>query len=138
MKKLLLFALLLATVAVYAQNNYKFYAQGLKMIGPGEDWEAQEWKPSGNMLISITFYDDSYEEGRLRIYSKKTQQYTLIYAIDVPDDSKYTTTKWQAEDDDGLLCTVRVLNWKDPDYHDILVIAYDDYQWAYTITAERQ
>ena len=140
MRNILLLAFVFIAAISNAQENFKFYAQGMKMISQSQpDWEAQDWDPSDNMLISLRFYSsESIESGSLKIYSKKTQLYELIYTMETPYHSEYKTTKWQAEDDEGYACTVRFLNYHDVGMYDMVVIAYSDFQWAYTITKKPQ
>lgn len=101
---LVILALLSIAISSNAQEVFKFRTSAFSSkVNPDGKWA--EWENAEILVI--------YKEDRFTIYSKKTQEYDIITHYDpYTDDDGDKVLKMKSVDQDGDLCTLRIISRK--------------------------
>lgn len=131
MKKLLTLVALLATFSSFGQESKITYLrahQASMGVRQDENSPVTEWVVDGrevNILVEL-------HQTKVVIYSKTTQNYYVVNAVDAPTG----TAKWLCKDSEAKSCYVAMRF--DENYPDLLTVAveYNDLVWFYICTKE--
>lgn len=131
MKKLLFLLLLVSLTSLFSQESKVTYLRahkGSMGVRQNENTPVSEWIVDGkdiNILVEL-------HQTKVVIYSKTTQNYYVVNAVDSPLGS----SKWLCKDAEAKTCYIALhFNEKYPNLVS-LAVEYDDLVWFYICSKE--